>query len=243
MLSREKLRNFIQHGDFSFQTLQDLRWELLLTRLRWNNRLNPWRRQQAKRLSKRSDVRLHWGCGRRHLDGWVNVDCVPGPNVDYVMDLRGRLPFRDGTVQYIFTEHVFEHLSPEHGMNVLRDFHRVLQPNGRLRIVVPHLRRICESYLANDDQFFQSTGLGNDSVNGLNGVFYNHFHRWMYDYNSLAQCLRDAGFEHVEESSHMGSSEPLLHVETDRPSRALVSLYVEAQPVATKKGDTLVASE
>ena len=90
--------------------MRGLRHELHLAGLRWNNRVNPLRLRQLRQLRALHDVKVHFGSGSRILEGWVNLDAYPADGVDYLMDLRSELPFEDGSVRYIFSEHVVEHL-------------------------------------------------------------------------------------------------------------------------------------
>ena len=64
------------------------------------------------------------------------------------MDLRSELPFEEGSVRYIFSEHVVEHLERAYLPRILREFLRVLMPGGVARIVVPDLEFYCEQYVA-----------------------------------------------------------------------------------------------
>src|SRR5262249_9289542 len=54
-------------------------------------------------LSKGLVTKLHIGSGPQILPGWVNVDNLPYPGVDKVLDVTAGLPFRD--VDFIFAEH------------------------------------------------------------------------------------------------------------------------------------------
>ena len=66
----------------------------------------PWRPRQV--------ARLHVGSGPLVREGWTNIDMDRFPGVDYVMDVRGGLPFED--VQHIYAEHFIEHLSFDDAM-------------------------------------------------------------------------------------------------------------------------------
>ena len=44
--------------------------------------------------------RLHVGCGRARLEGWVNIDMQDLPGVDVVADVTGGLEFRDCEAVY-----------------------------------------------------------------------------------------------------------------------------------------------
>jgi len=58
-----------------------------------------------KELVLPSPLRLHLGCGRNRLPGFLNVDIVPGPAVDLVADSQ-RLPLLAGSVHEIATFHM-----------------------------------------------------------------------------------------------------------------------------------------
>ncbi len=87
-------------------------------------------------------LKLNLGCGRKPLPrdhGWLNVDEIPGPGVDLVLNLEHLpWPFGDDTVDAIFTCDLVEHLArPE---EALLECHRVLRPGGVLEVIAPHHR-------------------------------------------------------------------------------------------------------
>jgi LmbE family N-acetylglucosaminyl deacetylase len=83
-------------------------------------------------------TRLHLGCGNQHKAGWVNVDRVPP--ADIVADITaGEIPYiESGSVDYIFSEDVLEHLPPEKRVHVMNEFWRVLVPGGVMEHYVPN---------------------------------------------------------------------------------------------------------
>lgn len=176
------------------------------------------------------EIKLHFGCGRRILPDWVNIDGWPFPGVDFTTDLRQPLPFGDAACQLIFTEHVFEHIDAGFRLPVLREFRRILQPGGTLRIVVPDCEKFADAYTRRDMAWFQ-TGLGwpAGGAEGLNKVFTMHTHRVIDDWDSLSTALREVGFSYIERSSLNTSMIPELRIDSEQPSRAQCSLYVEAR--------------
>ncbi|APZ95456.1 class I SAM-dependent methyltransferase [Fuerstiella marisgermanici] len=227
MSIRSAIKNRITPS--ALKALQNVNYELHLAQVRMANRLFPYRILKRRQLVRQSGIKLHWGCGPRHLDGWLNVDGWASPATDYVHDLRNRLPLADNSVELIFTEHVLEHIEFNKARDVLADFYRVMQPCGRIRIVIPGLAQCCTAYASGEREWFRridgpcmSTGMG------FNRVFFAHFHRFIYDFETLAIIMREAGFSEVRECVHGGSSDERLRLETDDESRQLVSLYVEA---------------
>lgn len=79
---------------------------------------------------------LRLGCGTDTRADQHNVDRVPLDGVDELVDLNSYpWPWDDGRWSYIVAEHVFEHLDDIE--QALRECARVLEPGGRLRVVMP----------------------------------------------------------------------------------------------------------
>jgi predicted SAM-dependent methyltransferase len=55
-----------------------------------------------------SEKKLHLGCGRRMIDGFINIDTIPGCDLRLDLD-RERLPFDDNSVDCIYAFHFLEH--------------------------------------------------------------------------------------------------------------------------------------
>ncbi len=90
---------------------------------------------------------VNCGCGMKYDKRMINVDFV-APNDDIICcDLTKGLPFKDGEVDWVYSSHFMEHLSYDQAMSYLKECHRVLKPNGGVRIVVPDLEEACRTYL------------------------------------------------------------------------------------------------
>jgi SAM-dependent methyltransferase len=81
--------------------------------------------------------RLHLGCGRKILDGYVNVDVVDGPGVDLVCDVARGIPFPDSCFDEVLAVDFIEHIAPPHVIAMMNDVWRVLRPGGTFKIHVP----------------------------------------------------------------------------------------------------------
>lgn len=211
-----------------------LRTEFLLLRVRLTDWVTPRRYRNA------TDLRVNIGCGSRGHSGWVNVDFMPLPSVNCVYDCRKRLPFPDGSVRMIFTEHFFEHIDyTEEAPYFLTECRRVLKSGGILRIVVPDAGRYLRAYAAEGwealthlrglraDHFDHYTGSTyRTKMELINEVFRQAYtHKFAYDAETLRQLLLDAGFTRSVHQE-FGRSE-LPEVALDLPARAHESLYVE----------------
>jgi predicted SAM-dependent methyltransferase len=97
---------------------------------------------------------LNVGCGRRFSRDprWLNVDLAPAAPEVVRIDAQAGLPFATASFAAVYHSHVLEHLNQAGGQRLLRECHRVLQPGGILRVVVPDLETIARCYLARLDE-------------------------------------------------------------------------------------------
>lgn len=86
---------------------------------------------------------LNLGCGTHHLDieGYdktLNVDVRPEVKPDVIADLFS-LPVDPASVGLVHMSHVLEHFTGTDGRRLLRYIHTLLEPGGKIWIVVPSL--------------------------------------------------------------------------------------------------------
>jgi len=157
---------------------------------------------------ERNQVRkVQIGCGPNPLPGWMNTDIDVMPGVIYVNALKP-LPLPDGFIDYIFSEHMIEHITYENGNSLLKEAQRVLKPGGRIRIATPNLEFLIrlhnewETDLAQRyakysvDQFIPYPKAYKRG-NVINNYFRNWGHRFIYDFEMLSLTLTEAGFEDI----------------------------------------------
>jgi len=133
-------------------------------------------------------LRLHLGCGERHLEGWLNIDLEPGPGVDLVRDITRGLPWRE--VEAIFAEHFLEHLAVDQAVDLLADAHRALRPGGLLRLTTPNLDWIWSTHLGSEPGRRPL-----EAALHANRAFSAWGHRFLWSRELLAEVLIACGFD------------------------------------------------
>lgn len=128
------------------------------------------------------------------------------------------VPFRDGSVDYVYSSHWLEHLFKEDAERLLGESHRVLKRGGRIRICVPDLEHAISQYLQGSKekalQYFFST-----STDGQLGRHY-----YLYDAEMLAALLGKVGFKDIVRCGYQEGQTPDLDKLDNRPDE---TLYME----------------
>jgi predicted SAM-dependent methyltransferase len=173
-------------------------------------------------------MKLHLGCGKRYIPGYIHIDVVNFEHIDHVASVDALPYIEDNTVDVIYNCHILEHFKRRDVMRVLREWHRVLKPGGVLRISVPDFSALTKIY--------QKTGDLNLVIGALFGrqdYLYN-IHYNVFDFNSLRSLLEEAGFSSTRiydwrETEHANiddySQAYLPHM--DKENGVLISLNVE----------------
>ena len=97
-------------------------------------------------LSKNGESKLQIGCGKNALEGWLNTDLTYKKNEIAYLDAGKLFPLPNDTFDYIYSEHIFEHLTFTQGLNMLSECYRVLNPGGHLRLATPDFDFLMDLY-------------------------------------------------------------------------------------------------
>ena len=191
-----------------------------------------WLAARRARRFPRSGLQLHLGCGTVRLDGWVNIDLATRARElatppDLNLDVRRGLPFPDASARLIYHEHLMEHLTLEEGIRCLRDWLRVLEPGGVLRIATPDLEFLVERYRGDwrDQPWLRQPEYAviGTRAEMMNAAFRWWDHRYLYDGEELARRMRDAGFDPIRRCAYRESGVPdLAAMETREDSKLIL---------------------
>ncbi|MDR0975096.1 MAG: methyltransferase domain-containing protein [Ruminococcus sp.] len=78
-------------------------------------------------MSNSNSKKLHLGCGKRYMPGFIHIDFADFPHIDYRHDIKNLDMFEDNTVDEIYACHCLEHFSRKDVKSVLSEWYRVLR--------------------------------------------------------------------------------------------------------------------
>jgi predicted SAM-dependent methyltransferase len=170
--------------------------------------------------------KLEIGARVASLDGWLSTDVDPVSEDTVFLDATKPFPFDCGTFDYVYCEHMIEHISWQNGQTMLRECHRVLKPRGVMRIATPDLEVILGLYSPtlsaeqkNYIEYIVRKALPDVSTHEapfvINNAFRNWGHQFIYDGKLMTLALERCGFIDIRRCAYCESNEEhLRHIET-----------------------------
>lgn len=155
-------------------------------------------------------TKLHIGAGLNMRPDWLNTNWYPIRFVQrhcIFMDTTEPFPLPDASFDYVFTEHVIEHIPYLSGELMLRECFRVLKPGGTLRISTPDIAFLAD--LLQPDltplqlrYIDEARSVLPDDVPATPATVVNNFvrdwgHQFIYDRATLTTGLAAAGFTDI----------------------------------------------
>ena len=184
------------------------------------------------------EIKLHLGCGKKFIPGFIHIDLADYPHIDYKRNISDLSIFDDNSVDLIYCCHAVEYFDSEEVQDVLKEWYSVLKKGGIRRVAVPDFEAIVNVYLKYKDL----------NHRGILGPLYGRiviktpegekisYHKTVYDFKSLKGVLESVGFKKI----HRYDWRMTLHKDYDDFSQAyiphmdeehgvLMSLNVEAE--------------
>jgi predicted SAM-dependent methyltransferase len=178
-------------------------------------------------LARAHVKKLHLGCGSHILEDWLNTDYFPYSERVVRLDVTKPFPFGNGTFNYVFSEHMIEHIPHAQGQYMLNECYRVLQPNGKARITTPDLAFLIALYQEPKTElqrrYVQWTAESSKQnvPFAMDTYVINNFvrdwgHQFIYDEKALRASMERAGFRDITRYQLNDSSvEAFRHLENE----------------------------
>lgn len=176
-------------------------------------------------LANNKIIKLHLGCGARIFKNWLNADI--NIQADCYIDISQPLPLPDKSVDFIYTEHLIEHLEYFQAKKFFQECCRILKPNGIIRTATPDLNfylqgleqektgQLSQKYQDfiqhKRDVYKNLVNLPANINSMLNVICRHHSHKYVYNYKTLMQLLVKCGFKNIKQVEAGKSKFPELN--------------------------------
>jgi len=107
-------------------------------------------------------MKINIGCGGYPIKGYINIDKLEKFS-EFNYD-AWELPYEDNSIDEIYAGHVVEHLPYDKIQDTLKEWNRVLSPQGTVTIVIPDMVKAIE--------WFKS---GKFTFDEVQGIFYGYW--------------------------------------------------------------------
>lgn len=136
-------------------------------------------------------LKLNLGCGFDKRNGYLNIDFQAFHKPDLVADIRslGMLP--SGKYEEVMAQDVLEHLHQVDVIPALDEWHRLLMPNGILKLRIPNLAGILKLFESRSDhENLLPLLFGTQAYNG-------DYHLTGFTKELIAHYLNSCGFKDI----------------------------------------------
>lgn len=151
---------------------------------------------------------LNIGCGANKLSGWLNADFTPNSPDIIFLDATQKFPLESNSFDYVFAEHMIEHISYDQAIKMLEECYRILKPGGRIRIATPDLCKMIALFSQHKSEeqikyieWFTNKFAHSDAVRiyhetfVLNKMVREWGHQFIFDEFALTTALTNTGFK------------------------------------------------
>lgn len=181
-------------------------------------------------------TRLSLGSGGKQTLSYRCTDLYPAPHVEEVFD-QGNIPYPDGSIHSIYSEHALEHVGHTSAENSVREWARVLRHGGSLTLKVPDLDACCQAFVAQEDR----TGNPNEPwspkewfkfcLYGIQDVTNDpnpdgQYHRTGFTQKNLQKLLENNGFEIQSNEKYDGWGTPSIKIQATQVKQPMKVVWL-----------------
>ncbi|MBI4050177.1 MAG: methyltransferase domain-containing protein [Candidatus Doudnabacteria bacterium] len=173
-------------------------------------------------------MKLHLGCGKRYIPGFVHVDWAKFSHIDYRHRIDKLPMFKTNSADLIYCSHTFEYFDRVEAQEVLKEWSRVLKRGGVLHLAVPDWDALLKVYKKYQDlRKILGPLYGRWPISGSKKIIY---HKTVYNFQDLKKLLKKNGFIKVRRYDWRKT----IHQDYDDYSQAYI-------PHMDKKHGTLIS--
>lgn len=184
-----------------------------------------YKREQVSRINgyiqEHKLRKLQIGAQSNSISGWLNVDIEPKENHVVYLDATTSFPIPDNSFDYVFTEHMIEHIAYEDADFMISECSRILKPGGKIRIATPDIMTLVkilqehdsEDHSAYVEHYFSrffGEDIPKDPIHVVNKLFYGFHHRFIHGESTLRYLLEKNSFDQVHRFEVGKSDDPEL---------------------------------
>jgi predicted SAM-dependent methyltransferase len=176
--------------------------------------------------------KVHLGCWHRDFDGYINVDIVNLPHINYKSEINNLPFFSDNSIDYIYCSHALEYYNYDEASLALKEWYRVLKPGALLRIAVPDFDSLLNVYnKTNDLTNIIGPLYGRMDIDGV-----AIYHKQVYNFSRLKNQLKFIGYKEIQkydwkktDHSQYDDHSQAYYPHMDKECGILVSLNIECK--------------
>jgi hypothetical protein len=174
------------------------------------------------------------GTGRK--PGWVVTNV--NPIARNYLDATGPWPFENEALSHVYADNMIEHVPLAAFRTMLAEAFRCMQPGGVIRLLTPDIRKHVELYLRGEEavrsdlaDVYRSIGYAVEYPQDLLRITigqFGHNEGYIFDFATLEEELKRAGFHSVVECAMGESTHPELRGLDSRMNEGSGQMAVEA---------------
>lgn len=176
----------------------------------------------ARYLRENTVRKLQIGAGPTKSPDWLVTDIdVKLRRRTIYLDGTKRFPIPDASIDYVFSEHMIEHIPYPAACAMLKECFRVIKPGGRIRLATPDLDKYMDlrtrdlsevqrAYIEWNTKTFLPPDTPVAPIFVINNQFRNYGHQFLFDETCLRDAISKAGFVDIKRMPIGESNDPQL---------------------------------